>query len=43
LGYSYIAGDTLSAFGEAIYVIEPGHIEWADPETMFRLGLRVAR
>jgi hypothetical protein len=43
LGYSYFAGDTLSAFGEAIYVIEPGHIEWADPETMFRLGLRVAR
>jgi hypothetical protein len=43
LGYSYFAGDALSAFGEALYVLEPGHVEEADAETILRLGLRVAR
>jgi hypothetical protein len=43
VGYSYFAGDALSAFGEALYVLEPGHVEEADSETVLRLGLRVAR
>ncbi len=42
LGYNYFAGETLSAFGETIFVLEPGHIANAEPETLLRLGIRVA-
>lgn len=43
LGYSYFAGESLSAFGEAIYVLDPGHVAGAEPDTVLRLGLRLAR
>ncbi|WP_135211595.1 S8 family peptidase [Vitreimonas flagellata] len=42
LGYNYFAGETLSAFGETMYVLEPGHIGNAEPEALLRLGIRVA-
>jgi hypothetical protein len=42
LGYSYWQGDTLSAFGEAFYVLEPGHIASAEPGAIIRFGVRVA-
>jgi hypothetical protein len=41
LGYRYFAGDVFSAFGEVLYVTEPGHIEGADAENMARFGFRV--
>lgn len=43
LGYTYVAGERLSAFGEAIYVHEPGHVAGADPAGVIRMGLRMAR
>ena len=43
LGYRYGAGDTLSAFAEALYVLEPGHVARAEPEALARLGIRVRR
>jgi hypothetical protein len=43
LGYAYGAGETLSAFGEALYVMEPGHVATADEDAILRFGLRVAR
>jgi hypothetical protein len=42
VGYAYWQGDTFSAFGEAFYVLEPGHIASADPDAILRFGLRVA-
>ncbi|HEX8903139.1 S8 family peptidase [Vitreimonas sp.] len=42
VGYNYFAGETLSAFGETLYVLEPGHIASAEPETLLRFGIRVA-
>ncbi len=42
LGYRYFAGQSVSAFGEAIYVLEPGHHARAEPETVLRLGVRLA-
>jgi hypothetical protein len=42
LRYGYFAGDSLSAFGEAIYVLEPGHIANAEADTVLRLGARLA-
>lgn len=43
LRYGYFAGENLSAFGEAIYVLEPGHIAHAEPDTVLRVGVRLAR
>jgi hypothetical protein len=43
LGYTFSAGNALSAFGEALYVTEPGHVQSAAPESMLRMGVRVAR
>ncbi|MGQ0532420.1 MAG: S8 family peptidase [Caulobacteraceae bacterium] len=43
LGYNLFGGESLSAFGEAIYVIDPGHVAEADPDTVLRLGVRVTR
>ena len=42
LGYRYFAGDVFSAFGEALYVVEPGHIASAEPGAIVRFGFRVA-
>lgn len=42
VGYSYWQGETLSAFGEAYYVLEPGHVAYADPDAILRFGIRVA-
>lgn len=42
LGYTYYAGETLSAFGETMYVLDPGHIASVEPETLLRLGIRIA-
>jgi len=42
VGYHYFAGETLSAFGETLYVLEPGHIANAEPETLLRVGIRLA-
>lgn len=42
VGYSYWQGETLSAFGEAFYVLEPGHVARAEPDAILRFGLRVA-
>ena len=42
LGYSYWRGDEVSAFGEALYVLQPGHIADADPDVVLRFGVRVA-
>ena len=42
VGYSYWRGETLSAFGEAFYVMEPGHMARAEPDLILRFGLRVA-
>ncbi len=42
LGYRYFAGQNVSAFGEAIHVLEPGHDANAAPETVLRLGVRLA-
>lgn len=43
LGYRYYEGARVSAFGEALYVLEPGHVAYAEPETLLRFGLRVRR
>ncbi|MBY0563865.1 MAG: S8 family serine peptidase [Hyphomonadaceae bacterium] len=43
LGYHYAADDMLSAFAEAFYVQEPGHIAQAEPDVVLRVGARVAR
>lgn len=42
VGYSY-AEEDLSAFTEALYVTDPGHVAGAEPETVLRVGVRVAR
>lgn len=42
VGYSYWRGNVLSAFGEAFYVLEPGHVARAEPDAILRFGLRVA-
>jgi hypothetical protein len=42
LAYRYFAGETLSAFGEALYVLDPGHIDGEAPDTVLRFGLRAA-
>lgn len=42
LSYSYFSGQNLSAFGELIYVSEPGHVAGADADAILRVGLRVA-
>ena len=42
LSYAYWVGGALSAFGEALYITEPGHIAVADPESQLRFGLRIA-
>lgn len=43
LGFTFAAASQFSAFGEAIYVHQPGHIADADSDAVFRLGLRAAR
>jgi subtilisin family serine protease len=43
LGYRYFAGDLFSAFGEIVYVSEPGHVLKADAEGVARFGFRVRR
>lgn len=43
LGFTYSAAGQFSAFGEATYVHQPRHIADANPDAMFRFGLRVAR
>ncbi len=43
LAYRYFVAGALSAFGEATYVHEPGHVSGADAETAVRVGLSVAR
>jgi len=42
LGYAYWRGQTVSAFGEAYYVLDPGHVASAEPDAVLRFGLRVA-
>jgi hypothetical protein len=42
LAYRYFAGETLSAFGEALFVLDPGHIDGAAPDTVLRFGVRAA-
>lgn len=42
VGYSYWQGEVISAFGEAYYVLEPGHVASADPDAILRFGIRVA-
>ncbi|MGE0533276.1 MAG: S8 family serine peptidase [Hyphomonadaceae bacterium] len=42
VSYRVLKGDVFSAFGEAIYVHEPGHVAGAEPDTIFRFGLRIA-
>lgn len=42
LRYQYFTGHSFSAFGEAIYVHEPGHVSHADPDSILRLGVRLA-
>jgi hypothetical protein len=42
LGYNYFAGSNVSAFGEALYVLAPGHMENAHDAAMLRFGVRVA-
>jgi len=41
-GYRYYVGDTFSAFAEATYVLEPGHVADADPATIVQFGFRLA-
>lgn len=43
LGYSHQSPNKLSAFGEALYVLEPGHVAQADPSAILRFGFRVRR
>jgi hypothetical protein len=43
LGYRYIESDAISAFGEALYVLEPGHVRAAEPDVMVRVGVRMRR
>lgn len=42
-GYRYFAGDVFSAFGEVIYVSDPGHVAGADSEGLARFGFRLRR
>ncbi len=41
-GYRYYVGESFSAFAEAIYVLDPGHIADADPSTVVQFGFRLA-
>jgi hypothetical protein len=41
LGYRYFEGDNILAFGEIVYVNEPGHICDADDEGIVRFGMRL--
>jgi len=40
--YRYILGNSFTAFAEATYVIDPGHIAGADPSTLLQFGFRLA-
>lgn len=42
LGYRYFSAENLSAFGEAIYVLDPGHVAGAEPDAILRFGIRAA-
>jgi hypothetical protein len=42
LGYRYFVGDTVSAFAQATYVLDPGHVADADPSTVVQFGFRLA-
>lgn len=42
LGYRYFEGETLSAFAEALYVLDPGHSADAEPDTVLRFGFRAS-
>lgn len=42
VGYTYFAAEAVSAFGETMYVLEPGHVGNAEPEALLRVGVRVA-
>ena len=41
VGYRYYVGDWLSAFGEALYVNQPGHVANADADGIVRVGVRL--
>ncbi|MEJ0059337.1 MAG: S8 family peptidase [Terricaulis sp.] len=43
LGYRYFESDRISAFGEALYVTQPGHVADAADDAVLRVGLRVRR
>ncbi|HWA00023.1 MAG TPA: S8 family peptidase [Caulobacterales bacterium] len=43
VGYRYFEGERVSAFGEVLRVLDPGHVAGAEDETVLRLGLRVRR
>jgi hypothetical protein len=42
LGYRFLAGDWLTAYAEATYVLDPGHVADADPAAVFQFGFRLA-
>ena len=42
LGYTYWQGAVVSAFGETLYVLQPGHVADADPDVILRFGVRAA-
>jgi subtilisin family serine protease len=41
LGYRYFESERISAFGEALYVTQPGHVADAADDAVLRVGLRV--
>jgi hypothetical protein len=42
LNYRYFEDNLMSAFSEAEYVLDPGHVPDAPPETIVRIGIRMA-
>jgi subtilisin family serine protease len=42
LGYRYLLGDAFTAFAEATYVTEPGHVAEAAPASLLQFGFRLA-
>jgi hypothetical protein len=43
LGYTYVEADSMSVFGEALYVREPGHVADAEADAQVRVGVRLRR
>jgi hypothetical protein len=41
VGYRYFESGVLSAFGEALYVTNPGHVAHAEDDAVLRFGLRL--